>query len=222
MKIDKNSFGNSCFVALYGSQNYQLDMAESDRDYMILMKPDWKDFIEGRATKFGEQKNEYDGHNTLIDFRKWFSQLKKGTYNALELLWSVDKYATNGYDFVFNEIVANRDLITKSARNGTLKSIRGVLYQLSGGKTSITPKNLAYQVMFGNWLKILANGGEFKDCFEVAPSTVERIRNVKRGLVIPTWDELYGWKLIEEKIPENFHFNLEEFLMCYEEAILFE
>ena len=44
MKINKTTFGKPCFRALYGSQNYRLN---SDKDYMVLVKPEWKDFIDG-------------------------------------------------------------------------------------------------------------------------------------------------------------------------------
>lgn len=67
-----------------------------------------------------------------------------------------------------------------------------------------------------------SDGGEYKDFFDIAPSTFERIKGVKNGLVKPTDEELNGWRKIEEKIPENFPFNLEELLMSYEESILFE
>lgn len=63
---------------------------------------------------------------------------------------------------------------------------------------------------------------ESSDKDYIAPSTFERIKEVKNGLVKPTYEELNGWRKIEEKIPENFPFNLEELLMSYEESILFE
>lgn len=221
MKINKTTFGKSCFRALYGSQNYRLNSENSDKDYMVLVKPEWKDFIDGRISRFKQGKNTFGGYDTSIDFRRWFVDLRKGNFNALELLWSVDKHAMNGYDFVFNEIVGNRDLIAKSARSGTFKAIRGMCHKLSNNLYP-TSKEMSYQMMFGEWLKILADGGEYKDFFDIAPSTFERIKGVKNGLVKPTDEELNGWRKIEEKIPENFPFNLEELLMSYEESILFE
>lgn len=221
MKINKTTFGKPCFRALYGSQNYRLNSENSDKDYMALIKPEWKDFIDGRISRFKQRKNAFGGYDTSIDFRRWFVDLRKGNFNALELLWSVDKHAMNGYDFVFNEMVGNRDLIAKSARSGTFKAIRGMCHKLSSNLYP-TPKEMSYQMMFGEWLKILANGGEYKDFFDIAPSTFERIKEVKNGLVKPTDKELNGWRKIEEKIPENFPFNLEELLMSYEESILFE
>lgn len=99
--------------------------------------------------------------------------------------------------------------------------MRGMCYKLSNNLYP-TSKEMSYQMMFGEWLKILADGGEYKDFFDIAPSTFERIKGVKNGLVKPTDEELNGWRKIEEKIPENFPFNLEELLMSYEESILFE
>lgn len=81
MKINKTTFGKPCFRALYGSQNYRLN---SDKDYMVLVKPEWKDFIDGRISRFKQGKNAFGGYDTSIDFRRWF----------------VDKHAMNGYDFV--------------------------------------------------------------------------------------------------------------------------
>lgn len=151
IKINKTTFGKPCFRALYGSQNYRLNSENSDKDYMVLVKPEWKDFIDGRISRFKQGKNTFGGYDTSIDFRRWFVDLRKGNFNALELLWSVDKQAINGYDFVFNEMIGNRDLIAKSARSGTFKAIRGMCHKLSSNLYP-TSKEMSYQMMFGEWL----------------------------------------------------------------------
>lgn len=61
------------------------------------------------------------------------------------------KNTFGGYDFVFNEIIGNRDLIAKSARSGTFKAIRGMCHKLSNNLYP-TSKEMSYQMMFGEWL----------------------------------------------------------------------
>ena len=70
---------------LYGSQNYGLDGPNSDRDYKVVLCPEFSELYEGRMCKH----NEGD-HLTGIDVRRLHGLLMNGNPNAVELLYSVE------------------------------------------------------------------------------------------------------------------------------------
>lgn len=71
--------------ALYGSQNYGLDGPNSDRDYKVVLCPEFSELYEGRMCK----KNQGE-HLTGIDVRRLHGLLMNGNPNAVELLYSVE------------------------------------------------------------------------------------------------------------------------------------
>jgi hypothetical protein len=70
---------------LYGSQNYELDGPNSDRDYKVVLCPEFSELYEGRMCK----RNEGE-HLTGIDMRRLHGLLMNGNPNAVELLYSVE------------------------------------------------------------------------------------------------------------------------------------
>lgn len=70
---------------LYGSQNYGLDGPNSDRDYKVVLCPEFSELYEGRMCK----KNQGE-HLTGIDVRRLHGLLMNGNPNAVELLYSVE------------------------------------------------------------------------------------------------------------------------------------
>ena len=77
---------------LYGSQNYGLDGPDSDRDYKILLCPDFDDFYRGRR---GVSKEDipFDvdpEHNSVMSVIQFHDLLMKGNPNCIEMLFSVD------------------------------------------------------------------------------------------------------------------------------------
>lgn len=76
------------FETLYGSQNYGLSGPTSDKDYKIIMLPDFDDLFYNRSPHLPEGKDPE--HYSVMDVRKWVSLLKKGNFNAIEYLYSTE------------------------------------------------------------------------------------------------------------------------------------
>lgn len=70
---------------LYGSQNYGLDGPNSDRDYKVVLCPEFSELYEGRMCK----KNQGE-HLTGVDVRRLHGLLMNGNPNAVELMYSVE------------------------------------------------------------------------------------------------------------------------------------
>lgn len=77
---------------LYGSQNYLLSTPESDRDYKILVTPNFDELylkkdLNGAALPFSHLDPE---HYSCMDVRTFANNLAKGNPNAIEMLFSTE------------------------------------------------------------------------------------------------------------------------------------
>lgn len=73
---------------LYGSQNYALDTEQSDKDYKLIALPDFEDLYYNRKLELPEEYDE--NHYSVMDIRQWLQLLKKGSFNAVEYLFSTE------------------------------------------------------------------------------------------------------------------------------------
>lgn len=73
----------------YGSNNYHLDGPESDKDYKVLMMPDFDDFYSYHKTEKSDLPSGYDhDHYSVMSVLTFDKHLRKGNFNALEMLFS--------------------------------------------------------------------------------------------------------------------------------------
>lgn len=74
---------------LYGSQNYRLDNTNSDKDYKILMMPEFDDFYNYHRVDKNDLPKIYDPeHYNVMSVLKFDENIRKGNINALEMLFS--------------------------------------------------------------------------------------------------------------------------------------
>ena len=79
-------------TTLIGSQNYRLDTPESDRDYKIIVTPNFDELylkkdLNGTALPFSCLDHE---HYSCMDVRTFANNLAKGNPNAIEMLFSTE------------------------------------------------------------------------------------------------------------------------------------
>lgn len=77
-------------TTLIGSQNYHLDTPQSDRDYKIVVTPNFEELylkkdLNGTAAPFGDPE-----HYSCMDVRTFANNLVKGNPNAIEMLFSTE------------------------------------------------------------------------------------------------------------------------------------
>lgn len=86
---------------LIGSQNYHLDGPQSDRDYKVLIAPEFIDLYRMKEASKGNLPFGYDPqYNSAMDVRKFDSLLRQGNVNAIEQLFSSE---FNIFDTVFEK-----------------------------------------------------------------------------------------------------------------------
>ena len=73
--------------ALYGSQTYHLDGPQSDKDYKVIIAPEFIDLYNGKD-KYSLPVGYDNEHNSPIDFRQFDSHLRKGNVNTIDLIFS--------------------------------------------------------------------------------------------------------------------------------------
>ena len=78
--------GRQIAKMLYGSQNYNLNTPESDKDYKVIEFPDAEDLFYVKTLNRQLSENE-----SVWDVRNFLKYLMKANPNALELLFSVEQ-----------------------------------------------------------------------------------------------------------------------------------
>ena len=101
---------------LYGSQNYGLNGPNSDKDYYEIVMPSFYDLY---YQKEASDKKSWD-------IRKFTKLILDGNFNAIELLFSVDKYFySQGFEFLWHYLRAiSSDIVTRRSKK-FYYSIRG-------------------------------------------------------------------------------------------------
>lgn len=73
------------YLAVYGSQNYQMDLPSSDIDTYAVMAPSMDDLVSNHAIS-AEHHFSNGEHCVVKDIRLYIDQLKKQSFNVLETL----------------------------------------------------------------------------------------------------------------------------------------
>lgn len=101
---------------LYGSQNYGLDGPNSDKDYHDIVMPSFYDlYYKGEASR-----------GQSWDIRKFTKLILDGNFNAIELLFSVDKqFYSQDFEFLWYYLRAiSSDIVARRSKK-FYYSIRG-------------------------------------------------------------------------------------------------
>lgn len=77
---------------LYGSQNYGLNTPESDKDYKVLLCPEFEDLYRYHKVCKDDLPNGLDPeHYSVMSIIQFHDLLMAGNPNCLEMLYSIDK-----------------------------------------------------------------------------------------------------------------------------------
>lgn len=77
---------------LYGSQNYGLDMPDSDKDYKVLLCPEFEDLYNYHKVCKDDLPSGLDPeHYSVMSLMQFHDLLMAGNPNCLEMLFSTDR-----------------------------------------------------------------------------------------------------------------------------------
>lgn len=125
---DKYGAQNVFAVCLYGSQNYNLSMQESDVDTKAMIIPSMKDVILARKPVSTEM-NVAGGICNIKDVRLMFDNFCRGNINFLEILFTADKIVNPIYSLFWRELQENRHLIANANPRRLLHAAAGMAKQ---------------------------------------------------------------------------------------------
>lgn len=118
------------FVSLYGSQNYNLDIENSDYDYKAVVMPTIEDVILNRKPVSTTIEHK-SGLCDVKDIRLFFKELKKQNQCCVETLFSKDFYFSKdavGY-LLLKELLPIRELVAHYDLKATANCILGMILQ---------------------------------------------------------------------------------------------
>ena len=76
------------YIALQGSQNYNLEYEDSDIDSKVIVTPNLRDVVENRKPVSTTHVCKNDEHIDLKDIRLMFDCFKKQNINFIEILFT--------------------------------------------------------------------------------------------------------------------------------------
>lgn len=83
---------------LVGSNNYNLDLPDSDKDYKGVVMPNFTDLYFNKTLNA-----QIDEHESLVDYRFFCQKLAKANPNYIEMLFSKEKeFLNDGFARIFD------------------------------------------------------------------------------------------------------------------------
>ena len=132
------------FIALEGSQNYELDLPTSDIDTKLIILPDFNDFVLNHQPVSTTHIRENGEHTSFTDVRNYFNSLRKQNINFIETLFSPWIIVNRKYEEVFKVLYQNRELIAHYDSVKAVKTVGGIatdrhkaVYNLNSKKADI-------------------------------------------------------------------------------------
>lgn len=132
------------FIALEGSQNYQLDLPNSDIDTKLIILPSFNDFVFNNKPISTTHIRANNEHTSITDIRNYFLSLRKQNINFIETLFSPWIIVNKKYENEFKQLFDNRELIAHYNLVKAVKTIGGIatdrykaIYNLNSKKADV-------------------------------------------------------------------------------------
>lgn len=117
-------------LVLQGSQNYGLDLYtdeyKSDIDTKVLVIPSLKDVVMNKKPISTTHVLSNNEHLDIKDIRLYFDNFKKQNINFIEILFSPYYIVNPKYRDLWEELVADRELVAHYNTNQALRCIAGM------------------------------------------------------------------------------------------------
>lgn len=117
-------------IFLQGSQNYGLDLYtqdyKSDIDTKAIVIPSLEDVVMNRKPISTTHILPNNEHLDIKDIRLYFDNFKKQNINFLEILFTDFFYINKNYIDLWNQLVADRELVAHYNKNQALRCMAGM------------------------------------------------------------------------------------------------
>lgn len=201
-------FGDRCIaLCLHGSQNYELDLPESDIDAKLILALSWEEVINCRKPISETIKGPY-GDINLCDIRLFIGvNLEKQNFNFLETLFTPYCFVNPYYKDLWEELLQHREKIAHYKPDQAVRTMMGqVENQWHRWNRFDNKKTLYHMARIHSAIKRYQEGLAFADT--LVPENAEWIMEVRLGKVDEETMENFFNKFYNEAHelakPENY------------------
>lgn len=179
-------------LSLAGSQNYGLDMENSDVDTKLVVVPSFNDVAMNKQPVSTTHIRENGEHIGFHDVRLYIPTFKKGNINFVETLFSEYSMINPLYAHEWNRLVEAREDIARYDIVRAIHAMRGTMhtkYKLVGSSSGnhttaferfgYCPKELYVLRRTEEFITRYINGEPYADCLVSKQS--ELLKNIKNG-----------------------------------------
>lgn len=186
------------YLALQGSQNYELDVYDdeykSDIDTKAIIVPTLEDIVKNKKPVSETIVLPNNEHIDVKDIRVMFDTFKKQNVNYIEILFT-DYYILNAeYGEYIEDLLKNAELIAHLNYNQALKCMAGMSMEKLKAlqhpyptivdkikKYGYDPKQLHHILRMNDFIKKYVSGKPYKEC--LIPDDKEVLIEIKKGKI---------------------------------------
>lgn len=184
------------YLALQGSQNYELDVYDdeykSDIDTKAIIVPTLEDIVKNKKPVSETIVLPNNEHIDVKDIRVMFDTFKKQNVNYIEILFT-DYYILNAeYGEYIEDLLKNAELIAHLNYNQALKCMAGMSMEKLKAlqhpyptivdkieKYGYDPKQLHHILRMNDFIKKYVSGKTYKEC--LIPNNKKYLIEIKKG-----------------------------------------
>ena len=178
-------YGPRCVVlTLHGSQNYCLDLPESDVDAKLMVVPTWNDIIH-YAMPLSETIPGPYGDINVTDIRLFIeNNLRKQNFNFIECLFTPHYRVNPKYADLWDELIAHREDIAHYKPEEAVRTMMGQMENQRKRWGKFDDKKTLYHMLRIKWaiIKYVA-GANFEETMVPMGSMHDLIMEVRLGKI---------------------------------------
>ena len=181
-------------IFLQGSQNYQLDLPNSDVDTKLIVVPSFKDIVLNRKPVSTTHIRANEEHIDFKDIRLYMEVFRKQNLNFLEILFTPYSIINAPYEYQWNKLIIEREKIARMNPWRAVKSMKGIALEKYHAmehaypskaevlaKYSYDPKQLHHLVRVDNYLTRYIAGESYEDCLIPTEEMKKFLLDIKQG-----------------------------------------
>ena len=180
-----------CLI-LQGSQNYGLDVENSDIDTKLIVTPTFEDIAMNKKPVSTTHVRENDEHIDFKDIRLYIQTFRKQNLNFLEILFSPYKIVNPLYEKEWNRLIEVNEEIAHYNPYRAIKSMKGIAMEKWHAmehpypskaevlaQYAYDPKQLHHLFRVEEYIDRYIHGEPYKDC--LISRIPEYLKDVKLG-----------------------------------------
>ena len=181
-------------IFLQGSQNYGLELPNSDVDTKLIVVPSFEEIALNYKPHSTTHIRENNEHIDFKDIRLYMDTFKKQNLNFLEILFTPYKILNSDYKDDWNRLVAAREEIARMNPHRAVKSMKGIAMEKWHAmeheypskievlaKYGYDPKQLHHLLRVEDYLERYIAGELYESCLR--PSDPGYLLDVKKGVL---------------------------------------